>query len=102
MTRSKVEEYKFFGIHTVEQLANASDEVGQKFPGFQDDKRKSNKFLESASASVAEARVLELEKMVKKLQAKIEEDDEEEVPDVLAKQVAAPAHKQEAKMSKTP
>jgi len=49
MSRSKVEEYKFFGIFTVEQLAEASDQVGQKFPGFQADKQKAQKWLEATT-----------------------------------------------------
>jgi hypothetical protein len=59
MTRSKVEEYKYFGIHTVEQLADASDSVGQKFPGFNADREKSRKFLEASSGT--NARIAELE-----------------------------------------
>ena len=73
MTRSKVEEYKFFGIHTVEQLAGASDEVGQKFPGFQGDKQKSQKFLEATTGT--DARVAALEKMVADLKAAAEAKD---------------------------
>jgi hypothetical protein len=59
MTRSKVEEYKFFGIVTVEQLADANDQVGQKFPGFHSDREKAKKFLDAASGT--DARVAELE-----------------------------------------
>lgn len=62
MTRSKVEEYKFFGIHTVEQLAEASDSVGQKFPGFHMDREKSKKFLEATTGT--SARVSELERQL--------------------------------------
>jgi hypothetical protein len=67
MSRSKVEEYKFFGIFTVEQLAVASDEVGQKFQGFQSDKSKAQVFLDSASGT--NARVKELERQVATLLA---------------------------------
>jgi len=74
MTRSKVEEYKFFGIHTVEQLAGASDEVGQKFPGFQGDKQKCQKFLEATTGT--DARVAALEKMVADLKAVAEAKEE--------------------------
>lgn len=68
MTRSKVEEYRFFNIHTVEQLASASDEVGQKFPGFQTDKAKAQKFLEATHGT--DARVKELESQVATLLAR--------------------------------
>lgn len=69
MTRSKVEEYRFFGVATVEQLAACSDEVGQKFPSFQSDKRKAAEFLDAASGT--NTRVMELEKQLGELQAKI-------------------------------
>lgn len=70
MTPSKVEEYKFFNIHTVEALAHASDSVGQKFFGFNDDKRRANAFLELAKGNAP------LEKMNEELKTrdvKIEE-----------------------------
>lgn len=70
MTPSKVEEYKFFNIHTVEALAYASDSVGQKFFGFNDDKRRANAFLELAKGNAP------LEKMNEELKTrdtKIEE-----------------------------
>jgi len=67
MTRSKVEEYKFFGIHTVEQLANANDNVGQKFPGFHADRTKSLAFLEATSGT--NTRIKELEEQVAALMA---------------------------------
>jgi len=67
MTRSKVEEYRYFNILTVEQLAGASDEVGQKFPGFHGDREKAKKFLDSTEGT--DARVKELEEQVAKLLA---------------------------------
>lgn len=69
MTRSKVEEYKFFGIMTVEQLADASDTVGTKFMGFNTDREKARKFLEASTGT--NARVTELEKQLADLQAQI-------------------------------
>ena len=85
MTRSKVEEYKYFGIHTVEQLAAASDEVGQKFPSFQSDKGKAAKFLEAANGT--DARVAALEKMVAELTAAAEAKSD------AVKTLTAPAKK---------
>ena len=70
MTPSKVEEYKFFGLHTVEQLADANDNLGQKFFGFHEDKRSAKAFMELAKGNAP------LEKMnqeLKERDAKIEE-----------------------------
>jgi hypothetical protein len=67
MSRSKVEEYKYFGIITVEQLASAGDNVGQKFMGFQQDKQRAQAFLDAASGT--NARVTELEEQVRQLLA---------------------------------
>ena len=69
MSRSKVEEYKYFGIHSVEQLAEASDSVGQKFPGFYSDRDKAKAFIEAASGH--NARIAELEKKLEEMQAKM-------------------------------
>lgn len=65
MSRSKVEEYKFFGVLTVEQLADASDQVGQKFQGFQQDKTRAKNFLEAASGN--NTRIQELERQIAEL-----------------------------------
>lgn len=70
MTPAKVEEYKFFNIVTVEQLAEAPDGVGQKFMGFNGDKNRAKAFLEVAKNNAP------LERMTTELQqrdAKIEE-----------------------------
>jgi hypothetical protein len=61
MTRSKVEEYKFFGIVTVEQLSGASDSVGQKFPGFHQDREKAKQWLEATTGTNARIKALEEE-----------------------------------------
>jgi hypothetical protein len=49
MTPSKVEEYKYFKIVTVEQLADAPDNLGQKFMSFQADKQRAKAFMEVAA-----------------------------------------------------
>lgn len=67
VTRSQVEELKFFKIHTVEQLATVPDAVGQKFMGINDLKKKAADFL---AAAAGEAPVL-------KLQAELAKRDEE-------------------------
>lgn len=51
MTPSKVEEYKFFKIVTVEQLADANDQLGQKFMSFNQDKNRAKAFLEVAAGN---------------------------------------------------
>jgi hypothetical protein len=48
MTPSKVEEYKFFKLVTVEQLADANDNLGGKFMSFQADKQRAKAFMEVA------------------------------------------------------
>lgn len=49
MTPAKVEEYRFFKLTTVEQLADANDNLGQKFMGFHSDKQRAKAFLEVAA-----------------------------------------------------
>jgi len=49
MTPAKVEEYKYFKIVTVEQLAGANDNLGQKFMSFQQDKARAKAFMEVAA-----------------------------------------------------
>lgn len=51
MTPSKIEEYKYFKVVTVEQLAEANDNLGQKFMGFQADKARAKAFLEVAAGN---------------------------------------------------
>lgn len=51
MTPAKIEEYKYFKIVTVEQLAEAPDGLGQKFMGFQGDKQRAKAFLEVAAGN---------------------------------------------------
>jgi hypothetical protein len=51
MTPGKVAEYAFFNIKTVEQLAGAADNVGQKFMSFQADKSRAKAFLEVAKGN---------------------------------------------------
>jgi hypothetical protein len=53
MTAGKVEEYKHFGIKTIEMLAAASDSVGQQFMQFQADKTRAKGYLALASDNAA-------------------------------------------------
>lgn len=76
MNPSKVEEYKFFNIHTVEQLAEAPDNLGQKFMGFNEDKRSARNFLEVAKGNAPfekmDAELKERDSKIEELQAQIE------------------------------
>lgn len=80
MTPSKVEEYKFFKLVTVEQLAEANDNLGGKFMSFQQDKQRAKAFLEVAKNNAPiekmneelakrDAELEELRNMVTALQA---------------------------------
>lgn len=51
MTPAKVEEYKFFKIVTIEQLADANDQLGQKFMSFQGDKQRAKQFIEATKGN---------------------------------------------------
>lgn len=62
MTPSKVEEYKFFKLVTVEQLAEANDNLGSKFMSFQADKQRAKAFMEVAKNNAP------IEKMNEELQ----------------------------------
>jgi hypothetical protein len=53
MTAGKVEEYKHFGIKTIEMLAEASDSVGQQFMQFQADKTRAKGYLALATDNAA-------------------------------------------------
>lgn len=48
MTRAQVEEYKYFKIYTVEQLAEMSDGLGQQIMGFQKIKAQAKAYVEVA------------------------------------------------------
>lgn len=80
MTPAKVEEYKYFKIVTVEQLADANDNLGQKFMSFQQDKQRAKAFMEVAAnnapiekmneeLSKRDAEIENLKTMVEALQA---------------------------------
>lgn len=82
MTPSKVEEYKYFKVMTVEQLAEANDNLGQKFMSFQSDKQRARNFLEVAKNNAPieqmktelekrDAEIENLRSMVEALQANV-------------------------------
>jgi hypothetical protein len=80
MNAAKVEEYKFFKIVTIEQLADANDNLGGKFMSFQQDKQRAKAFMEvaannapiekmNAELAKRDAELEELRSMVTALQA---------------------------------
>lgn len=80
MNASKVEEYKYFKIITVEQLAEANDNLGAKFMSFQQDKQRAQAFMEvarnnapiekmNAELAKRDDQIEQLQEMVKALQA---------------------------------
>ena len=77
LTASKVKEYEFFNIKTVEQLVAASDggDAGQKMMGFQSDKQKAQAFLDVAKGTAP----------LNELKAKIDERDQ--VIEVMKRQL---------------
>jgi hypothetical protein len=80
MSPSKAEEYKYFKIVTVEQLADANDQMGQKFMSFHADKAAAKRFVEvtkgnapieqmNAELQKRDAEIDNLRSMVESLQA---------------------------------
>jgi hypothetical protein len=80
MSPAKVEEYKFFKIVTIEQLAEANDQMGQKFMSFQGDKQRAKAFIEATKGNAPiehmnvelqkrDAEIENLKSMVEALQA---------------------------------
>lgn len=70
VTAAQVEELKYFGILTVEQLANVSDGNAQKFMGINLLKRRAQEYLD---ASAEEAPVVQLQDELAKRDSQIEE-----------------------------
>lgn len=65
LTRAQVEEFKFFNVHTVEQLATIADSDLLKFPGGQGFKAKAKAYLAAAAGDAP----------VQRMQAALEEKD---------------------------
>lgn len=67
LTRSQIEEFKFFKIRTVEDLAAAPDVIAVKFQGFHEIKRKAQNYLAVAAGNAP----------TEKLQAELDKRDAE-------------------------
>lgn len=61
MTPAKVEEYKYFKLLTVEQMAEANDSLSSRFMSFHQDKKRAKHFLEVAAGNAP------IEKMTQEL-----------------------------------
>jgi uncharacterized coiled-coil protein SlyX len=76
ITPSKAEEYKFFKIVTIEQLADAPDNLGQKFMSFQQDKSRAKAFMEVAANNAPIERMNEelqkRDQVIEDMQAQLE------------------------------
>ena len=75
MTPAKVEEYKYFKVMTIEQLAEANDQLGQKFMGFNGDKTRAKAFLEVAAGNAPiermNAELAKRDEQIENLQAQV-------------------------------
>lgn len=91
MTPSKVEEYKFFKIITVEQLAEANDQLGQKFMSFQSDKSRAKAFLEVAKGNAP----------IEKMNAELAKRDDE-IETLKAQMAAIMANTKQRKVAAEP
>lgn len=90
MSPAKVEEYKFFKIVTVEQLAEAPDQLGQKFMSFNSDKQRAKAFLEVAKGNAP----------IEKMNAELAKRDEE-IETLKAQMAALMANTKQRKVAQT-
>lgn len=77
VTRSQVEEFKFFNIRTVEQLASVSDVNIQNMMGAAALKQKAQQWLEAANVSAAAAEIAKAKAEIAELKAKLDAKEEE-------------------------
>lgn len=91
MTPSKCEEYKYFKIVTVEQLADASDQLGQKFMSFQADKARAKAFMQVAAGNAP----------IERMNAELAKRDEE-IETLKAQMAALMANTKQRKVAAQP
>ena len=87
ITRSQVEELRFFNVRTVEQLVNMSDSNGQGLMGIGLLKQKAQAYLEDSDANAAKQALAdqkaeneELRGLIAELSAKMDAQSEEPAP----------------------
>lgn len=90
MSPAKVEEYKFFKIVTVEQLAEANDQLGQKFMSFNADKQRAKAFIEVAKGNAP----------IEKMNAELAKRDDE-IEALKAQMAAIMANTKQRKVAQT-
>lgn len=90
LSPAQVEEYKFFNIRTVEQLAAASDSIGTKFMGFNQHKQKAQAFLDATTGAEAVGAMREELEESKKVMAAMQEQLKELTAAAAQKKVAPP------------
>lgn len=73
LTAAQIEEMKYFGIRTVENLANVTDTNAQKFMGINLLRQKAREYIE---ASATDAPIAQLQDDIAKRDAKISEQSE--------------------------
>ncbi len=71
VSRSMVEELKFFGIHTVEALVNMPDSSASKFMGINSIRAKAKAFIEDAKLMAPIAKLTEENAMLKQQMAEL-------------------------------
>lgn len=89
MSKSMVEELKYFGFFTVEHVANARDDVLSRFPGLRSVQQRAKNFLELAKGSAP------LERMQKEIETERSEKEalKAQVADLAARLAAMEAKK---------
>lgn len=78
VTRSQVEELRFFNIRTVEQLASASDSNLSGMMGVAMLRQKANEYLERAESTATAKQLAELQKKYDNLLARMDAEEEAE------------------------
>lgn len=81
LSSAQVAELKYFGVRTVEQLANVNDSTGQNFSGFNKLKKKAAEYIE---ASASDAPLVQLQAELEERDQKIEEQ-ERTIQDLIAR-----------------
>lgn len=101
ITRSQVEELKFFNIKTVEQLASMSDGSGVAVMGINGLKQRAQEFLLKANDNRVENELKAAREELAALRARLDAKDAAEVPAPAKKADDAPAPKRRRRQTKT-